>query len=275
MNYEEAAERFARDVRPRARNVLLERRTFLECRVEEVPQGIRAYEGTGAVAVFSVRFHETNVIDWYPLGTVVFRHGGWKTKSTADRMRWASGYHVWRVGEGARGHEDGHLFVKAGTEHPWRDPAGANAAMQIEYGGCIFWNGEYKAGSSVTYGVYVEAKAEAARERQREQRERQRGRLLDSVIHPWDGLQRSTIEAGHLRLVNGVLFSGDHPVAVTYHAPEGGVDAAVIDVSQRALKRTRVGMELVEQAAAAGARLVFCDHNTILTETQNRTGAPA
>lgn len=265
MNYEEARQRFGRDVRPRAGNVLLERNTYLERHVVDVPQGIRPYEGdfpTKAVT-YAVRFHGLDVVTWWPNGTVVFRCERWKTSSTADRMRWASGYCAWK--------ERNHLFVKAG-DHPWRNDG--YEAVEIAWGGIIFWCDQYKAGASETYADMQRQWQDQANERARERKaERREAAMRMFTRAPRNRFGWHEILAGHVRLTNGVLFAGKYPVAVCYPHPEEGVQAHVMTVSQRALKRTRVGLELVEQASAAGCKLVFASHEQVIEETQNRRHA--
>lgn len=266
MNYDQARQRFDRDVRPRSGNVLLERNTYLERETVDVTPALAIYEGdfpTKAVT-YAVRFHETNVITWYPNGTVIFRHGGFDTMSTADRMRWASGYYAWKERE--------CLFVKAGDEPVWR--SGANGAVRIAYGGIIFWCDEYKAGASYTYEECQREWADAANERSRARRAERRDNCLDMIVgNPRGRWGWHHADAPGMRTTNGVLFVGKNPVAVSYPQPEQGVDANLIVVSRRALKRTKVATELVERAMVRGCKLTFEDHAVVVTETQNRRHA--
>jgi hypothetical protein len=109
------------------------------------------------------------------------------------------------------------------------------------------------------------------RERARERRSEQHAKALDVIVgNPRGRWGWYEVRAGHVRVENGVIFSGQHPVAVCYPHPEQGVQANVLTVSQRALKRTRVGLELVERAAANGCKLVFEPHGVVIEEAQNR-----
>lgn len=266
MNYDQARQRFERDVRPRAGNVLLERNTYLERATVDVPQGIRPYEGdfpTKAVT-YAVRFHATDVVTWWPNGTVIFRHGGFETMSTADRMRWAGGYYVWKERE--------NLFVKAGDEPVWR--SGANGAVRVAFGGIIFWCDEYKAGASATYADTQRDWQDQANERARARRVERRDSCLDMIVgNPRGKWGWHHVDGPGMRVTNGVLWGGNHPVAVAYPQPEQGVDANLLVVSRRAIKRTKLAGELIERAMVRGCKLTFEDHGVVVAETQNRRHA--
>ncbi|MDQ1584560.1 MAG: hypothetical protein QOF36_2614 [Microbacteriaceae bacterium] len=256
MDYEEAARLHAKAKRPDAGKPIARNTRIM--RLDGHDPSDTAY---------AIRFHATNVVTFYPDGMLTFYTGGWETISTADRMSMASGVRAFaRV---ARGSGESAIFVKLGDD--WR--TGYGECVRANPRATLNSDGEWIEHDE-TYGEFEARRAEEANERARERRVERHEQALDVIVgNPRGRWGWNHITAGHVRVENGVIFSGQHPVAVCYPHPDEGVQANVLTVSQRAVKRTRVGLELVERASEAGHRLVFAPHEVVIEETQNRRHA--
>lgn len=211
---------------------------------------------------YAIRLHQTNVVVFHPSGAISLNTGGWPTTTTCDRMGYAwPRIHVWRERE----------TIIACTEGRWNK----DTAVVVDTRAFLSANGEWTDHAD-TYESHLDRWAEDDREKARYRRECQRAAILERALAPHDRWGWYSISAGHLRLANGVLYSGENPVAVIYPATVADERMrALTVVSQRALKRTRIAMELVERANEAGHVIDFADHATVVTESQNRTGALA
>jgi hypothetical protein len=216
---------------------------------------------------YAIRFHETNVVTFYPDHALELNTGGWRTRSTADRMNMAEQVSVFGHFS-RRGEYEDALFAKIGKG--WQTPL--DTCVTVHDGLTLTCDGGYEwANATQTYGEWQDDYQEQRRERARERRSEQHAKALDVIVgNPRGRWGWYEVRAGRVRVENGVIFNGQHPVAVCYPHPEQGVQANVLTVSQRALKRTRVGLELVEHAAANGCKLVFEPHGVVIEEAQNR-----